>query len=125
MNLLKYTLFLILPLLSVACSSDDDSSTIISTYDRISVENLSTYRLSGNNFVVTGLIVNDNNYEVNIDLKVDVISDSENPVIHSGVIKNLKLNKNQKYNLNKDIVFDQLMYSNRNYTIHNYKVIIN
>ncbi|WP_312557867.1 hypothetical protein [Empedobacter brevis] len=125
MNLLKYTLFLILPLLSVACSSDDNSSNIVSTYDRISVENLSTYRLNGNNFVVTGLIVNDNNYEVNIDLKVDVISDSENPVIHSGVIKNLKLNKNQKYKLNKDIVFDQVMYSNRNYTIHNYKVIIN
>lgn len=124
MKLLKYTFLLMMPLFFIGCSSDDDSSTTVSAYDRISVENLSTYRLSGNNFVVTGLIINDNNYEVNIDLKVDVISDSENPVIHSGVIKNLKLNKNQKYNLIKDIVFDQLMYNNRNYTIHNYKVII-
>lgn len=125
MKLLKCIFFITLPLLFIGCSSDDDSSTITSPYERISVENLSTYRLSGNNFVVTGLIINDNNYDVNIDLKVDVISDSENPVIHSGVIKNLKLNKNQKYNLNKDIVYDQLMYGNRNYTIHDYKVIIN
>ncbi|MDM1548615.1 hypothetical protein HX096_12200 [Empedobacter falsenii] len=126
MKVLKYTFLLMMPLFFIGCSSgDDDNYSIDNPLKKILVENLYAYRIKGNKFEIYGSISNNNNFDVNVDIEIEVISDSDVPVIHYARIKNYKINKGVKRNMKEEVFFDQVMYSNRNYTIHDYKVIIN